>query len=248
MGFFGKLWVVIRGFFSSSGDSLVSGSPEAIRATYAAAIDDAKRRYKDMEKAVALLANERAKTEMSIQDLKKEEIELQRRLEGALALAEAEPGNDAHREAGARYLKRLEEINQRKMALGAELDAQHAKVEDFKSKLRSFSDDINKLRREQGEMVADFVSAQQVVSLEDRLKGLSETSVDESLVAIRERVGQMKSQAKIATEMRQSSLGDQDTAYEVAGAQTVATNRFDELLKARQTAKTGQTEKERDLG
>jgi phage shock protein A len=248
MGFFGKLWAVIRGIFIRSGDSLVSSSPEAIRATYAAAIDDAKKRYKEMEKAVALLANERSKTEMAIEDLKKEEADLQRRLEGALALAEAEPENNAHREAGQRYLARIEEIHQRRLALSNDLEAQRVKVEDFKTKLRSFTDEINKLKREQGEMVADFVSAQQVVSLEDRLKGISESAVDESLVAIRERVGQMKSQARIATEMRQSSLGEQDKAYEIAGAQREAASRFDELLKARQAAKVGQSEKERDLG
>jgi phage shock protein A len=248
MGFFGKLWAVIRGFFIRSGDDLVSRSPEAIRAVFAAAIDDAKKRYKDMEKAVALLANERSKTEMTLSDLTKEEAELQRRLEGALALADADPTNDAHREAGSRYLKRIEEIHQRKLALSADLQGQRAKVEDYKAKLRSFTGEIDRLRREQGETVADFVSAKQVISLEDRLKGLSETSVDESLVAIREKVGQLKSQAKIAGEMRESSLGEVDTAYAIAGAEREASSRFDELLKARQAAKTGQAEKERDLG
>ncbi len=58
MGFFGKLWARLRGMFIGAGDDLVSSSPEAIRATYAAAIDDAKRRYKEMEQAVALLARE----------------------------------------------------------------------------------------------------------------------------------------------------------------------------------------------
>ena len=102
MSFFGKLWAVIRGIFIRAGDDVVSSSPEAIRATYATAIDEAKRRYKDMEKAVALLAREREKSEMSLKDLQREELEVQRKLDGSLAAAEAEPQNPAHREAGAR--------------------------------------------------------------------------------------------------------------------------------------------------
>src|SRR4030043_599569 len=104
MSYFAKLWAVIRGLFIRAGDEVVSSSPQAIQATYAAAIDDAKRRYKDMEKAVAMLASQREKTEMNLKDLGREEIELHKRLEGALASAEAEPDNQAHREAGGRVL------------------------------------------------------------------------------------------------------------------------------------------------
>ena len=59
MSYFGKLWAVLRGFFIRAGDEVVSSSPQAIQATYASAIDDAKRRYKEMEKAVAMLASQR---------------------------------------------------------------------------------------------------------------------------------------------------------------------------------------------
>src|SRR5271157_5849168 len=104
MSYFGKLWAIIRGLFVRAGDELVSSSPEAIQATYDSAIEDAKRRYKDMEKAVAMLASQREKTETNLKDLGREEADLQMRLEGALASAEAEPGNQVHREAGARYL------------------------------------------------------------------------------------------------------------------------------------------------
>ena len=73
-------------------------------------------------------------------------------------------------------------------------------------------------------------------------------SVDESIVAIREKVGQMKAEAKIAGEMRSSTVGAQDETYERIGAEKAAANRFDELLKARSAAKQGVPEKERDLG
>jgi chromosome segregation ATPase len=219
MSYFGKLWAMIRGLFIRAGDELVSSSPEAIRSTYAAAINDAKK-----------------------------EAELQRKLEGALAAAEADPANASHREAGARYLGRMKEIVEKKAALATDLEGQRGKVEEYKTKLRSFTTEIERLKREQGEMVAEFVSNQQVLQLEDRLRGLADTAVDESIVAIRDKVASLRAQAKIASEMRTAGSGAQDETYERIGAEKEAAARFDELLKARTATKEGVTDKQRDLG
>lgn len=247
MSFWGKFWTRVKGMFITAGDDVVSSSPEAIRATYAAAIDEAKRRYLDMEKAVALLAVEREKTEQSLKDLDKEETDLSSRLEGALAAAESEPGNPLHREAGARYLNRLQEIDQKEAQLGQELESQKSKVDDYKLRLLSFSDEIDKLKKEQGEMLAEFVSTQQVIQLESRLRGLSESSLDQSIVAIREKIRAMKAQAKIATEMRHSGKVQLDDRYQRIGAEKQAEAKFDELLKQR-SRQSLTTEKVRDLG
>ncbi|MFH0824862.1 MAG: hypothetical protein V2B18_19080 [Pseudomonadota bacterium] len=248
MGFIGKLVALIRGFFIRAGDDMVSSSPEAIRATYAAAINDAGKRYKDMQQAVALLAREREKTEQSLKQLDADERELQKKLEGSLAMAQAEPDNPQHREAGGRYIARLNEIDQKQGLLAGELDAQSKRVEEYKVKLRSFTDEMDRLRREQGEMVAEFVSSQQVIQLEDRLKGLSESGTDESIVAIRDRVSKMRSEAKIATEMRSAASSEIDVQYERAGAERQAASQFDDLLKARAGTKAAVDDKERNLG
>jgi len=248
MGFFGKLWTMIRGFFIRAGDDMVASSPNAIRSAYAAAIDEAKRRYKEMEMAVALLARERERTEMSLKNLDHEEAELQRKLEGALAAAEASPNDMSHREAGTRYAARLNEVDLKQVALAQDLEAQRNKVEEYKIKLRGFHTEIDRLKREQGEMVAEFVSHQQIIQLEDRLKGIGETAVDESVVAIRDKVANLRAQAKIATEMGRATVTTQDETYERLGAEREAAARFDELLKARLEAKAGAKDKERDLG
>jgi phage shock protein A len=248
MSFFGKLWAVIRGIFIRAGDDLVSSSPEAIRATYATAIDDAKRRYKEMEKAVALLAAQRQKTEMTLKDLANEEAELNSKLEGSLVAAESDPTDFSHKEAGTRYLTRIQEIDEKQAKLAGELDSQSARVEEYKTKLRTFMDEINKLKREQGEMVAEYISAQQVVQLEDRLKGLGESAVDESLVAIREKVSTLQARAQISAEMRGATVTTQDQTYERLGKEREVSSKFDDLLKARTAAKGVVKDKERDLG
>jgi phage shock protein A len=248
MGFFGKLVALVRGFFIRAGDDLVSQSPEAIRSTYAAAIQEAKKRYKDMEEAVALLARERERTEESLKALDREEQELLKKLEGALAAAEAEPNNPAHREAGTRYQMRIQEIDAKQESLTKEFDNQSAKVEEYKTRLRGFMTEIEQLKREQGEMVAELMSSRQILVLEDRLKGLAQTAVDESVVAIREKVANLKAQAKIASELSAAEVGAHDRTYERIGEQTLAASKFDELLKARLEARAGAKEKARDLG
>lgn len=247
MSFLGKLWTRIRGMFINAGDEVVSSSPEAIRATYATAIDEAKRRYLEMEGAVALLAREREKMEQTLKDLDRQEAEIKSRLEGALAAAESDPGNPLHREAGARYLTQIQGIDEKQALLTQELESQKTKVEEYKTRLRSFSDEIEKLKREQGEMVAEFVSTQQVIQLESRLRGLAESSVDQSIVTIREKVSAMKAHAKIASEMRQSGKEQLDDKYHRMGTEIQAEARFDELLQQR-SKQVSAPEKTRDLG
>ncbi len=72
--------------------------------------------------------------------------------------------------------------------------------------------------------------------------------MDESIVAIRERVAAMRSHAKIATEMSTSTVQSQDRAYEHVGTEKEAASKFDELLKARSSVKAGVSDKERELG
>ena len=248
MGFFGKLITLIRGFFIRAGDDMVAGSPEAIKSTYAAAISDAQKRYKELEAAVALLARERERTEERLRALGLEEQDLLKKLEGALTAVEAEPGNTEHREAGIRYQTRIQEIESVQEKLSQDLELQKSKVEEYKIKLRGFKDEIERLKREQGEMIAEFVSSQQVLMLEDRLKGLSDNVVDQSIIAIREKVANIKSQVKIASEMNQAHQYSQDKKYEKLGEETLAAQKFDELLKTRQQAREGVKTRTRDLG
>ncbi len=248
MSFFAQLWARFKGIFIRAGDDIVAGSPEAIRATYAAAIDEAGRRRQELREAVALLLRERDKVQGLLKTLQTEAADLQRRLEGALSKAEAEPDRIEHKEAGVRYLQRITEIEEKRKKIAEELDFQAKRVEEYKARLVTFDDEVERLRREQGEMVAEFVSNRQVLQLENRLKGLGESSVDESIVTIRERIGQMKAEVKLVTEMSGTTVRTQDDAYERAGAEKEARQRFDELLKARATENTPVPDKERDLG
>jgi phage shock protein A len=246
--FFKRIWTILVGTFFRMGDDAVSSSPSAIRSTYAVAIDDAYKRYRDMQQAVALLAREREKTSLEIKKLSEREEELQRKLNGALSLSEQDPDNEDHRKAGARYLEEIQKINSRQAELEKIHENQIGRVDSYKGKLRDFTSEIEKLKREQGEMVAEFVSNKHIIELESKLQGIGETSTDSAIVAIREKVANLRAEANIASEMGEATAETTDKQYEEAGAETQAVKQFDELLKARSYANKSTSSESRELG
>jgi hypothetical protein len=248
MAFFRRLWTRIRGTFLRFRKNGLPSSPEAIRTAYASAIDEAKRRYKELERVVAILASEREKTELAIKDSEKRRAELDKLLNAVLARAQSDPNNDAHRSAGTRYLSLMDEIDRKQVKLKEDLRFQKDKVEEYKLKLRSSTSEIERLKREQSEMIAEYVSNRQLLRLEDRLRGLSERGSDASVVALREKIATMREHAKLVSEMRGATLEGQDEVYARIGNERQAAARFDELLKARSRDATEAGTKNRDLG
>ncbi len=248
--FLKKLWIRITGVFLEAGDDVVSGSPSAVKATYRAAIQKSKNEYQLMFDAVAQLAAQRENTIAELKKLDDEERKLKQNLEGALTMAQKEPENEKHRLAGERYIKRMEEIDLRQDQLNKDLEMQTTKVNEYKLRLSSFQLEIKNLEREMGESVADFVSSQQIIQLENRLQGMGQSVEDEAIIAIRERIGKMKAKAKIATELGHANVDMQDREYASVGKEKVATSKFDELLKERtdKEKEIKESEEKRELG
>jgi phage shock protein A len=248
MAFFKKLWARLWGMLTISGNEADSSSPEAIRAAYATAIDEAKRRYKELERVVALLASEREKTALVLKELEKQRSDLENQLNEALLAAESDPTNAAHREEGARHIALIDAIESRIAKLKENLDFQKNKVEEYRVRLGSTTSEIEELKREQSEMVAQFVSNRQLLQLEDRLRHFSANATDEALAAIREKVAAMRGQAQVAADLRGAALDVHDEFYVRIGEKKLAEARFEELLKTRHVGKTEISAKERELG
>lgn len=244
--FLKKLWVLLTGMFIRKGNNLVASSPEAIRSTYAAAISEAKVRYKDMQQALALMMNQQRRLEKSLLDLENQHLVFDQKLQGAVRMAQTEPENTLHKQAGAKYLSTLEDIDKRKARIEAELNGYEETLTAYNNQLMNARTEVDRLKEEEVAMISEFVSSQQRVQLEERLAGLSTTSaVDESLVAIREQVERMKSEADIASKIRVT--GETDVYAEIGAEQTAAA-RFEELVKAKQQTKAAVNQTERSLG
>jgi phage shock protein A len=254
--FLRKLLVRIMGWFQIAGDNLVSSSPESIKSTYAAAIQEAYREYKSMQEGLGMIMQQATRIKGLWDSLKKEMQITQAKLDGAIELADQEPDDLKHKEAGSKYLVRLDELKVKVAEQQKNYDNLTKMVADYKVKLIAMKVQIDDLKREQAEMQVEFIAAHSTLRLEEKLQGISTTSaVDESILAIREKVENMKAQVKVASEMRGAEPDEAE--YAEVGAEKQAQVRFDELLKARQEAKTAKEVtpipqptlvKERDLG
>jgi phage shock protein A len=232
--FLKKLFVRIAGWFHIAGNDLVSSSPDAIRSTYAAAIQEAAEDYKSMQEGLALIMQQAARIKGLLDGFIKIEVQTHASLDGALELAAKDPANELHREAGSKYLVKLEELRGKIEQQTKDYDTLTKMVGEYKVKLASMRIQIEDLRREQAEKQVEFVAAQNTLRLEEKLQGISTRSaVDESIIAIREKIENMKAQVRVVTEMR----GTEPTsdAYAEIGAEKQAAIKFDELLRARQT-------------
>ena len=253
--FLRRLWVRIRGLLITTGDEMVSNSPEAIKSTYAAAIDDARKDYKEMQQGLAMIMQQEKRLENAVDSADATLKDLEQKLNGALEAAEADPSNTLHKDAGAKYISRIKEVKERREQNKTELDSIRAMLDKYKSQLTKMHSQVEDLQRERSQMLADYVTANNALKLEDKLSGMvTDDSTNEAVVAIREKVRNMQAQVQVAAEMRGATV--QDDVYAEIGSERDSANRFDELLAARAKkpeAKTKSTvttepEVERELG
>jgi phage shock protein A len=233
--FLRQIWVIVRGWLIRTGDDLVSSGPDRIKSTYAAAIQDAMKQYQDMKVGLGMIMQQKTRLQNILEHIEDELKSLDVKFEGALQAAQMDPDSERHRQEGQRFLERMEKLDKKKGRTTIELEQLASRLEEYKGKLTEMYAEVDRLRKEKGEMVAEFISAQSTLRLEEKLAGLpSESTIDEAVVAVRERVENLKAQVQIATEMR-GAITEKDSLYEELGANKRVESAFDKLLKARTT-------------
>ncbi|MFN7973359.1 MAG: hypothetical protein U0166_13600 [Acidobacteriota bacterium] len=233
-GAIGRVFRVGAGKVENASDAALAGSPDAIKATFRMTKDKWIKEYKELEAGVSqlILIREQKTTELE-KTLEKME-KLSERMEGALALAEKEPGKQAaHGEAYARFQKEHAEASTRAEELKKEVEALTARAEDYKQQLSRFERDIRGLDEKQAEAVADIVSSQSVIRLNDQLKGFAQDRFSKDLQAIEAQRQKLKAQAKLSTELAGVQSAKQDADYEVAGKTSVGESDFAKKLAER---------------
>ena len=253
MGFFSSVLIRLKGFFLQAGDDIVSGSTSSIKATYRTIEEQEIKRYNHMLDGVSSLARQRSQTEQEIQKDEEQLSELAQEMEGALAIAEREPENQqVHEQAYNRAFTKKEELEARLEQRRSKFEELDQKVENYKIELSNFQERVQSLKQEGDEAVADLISSESIVRIEQRLQGLSTEGADQALDAVRRKVQDTKAKAQIASEIGGTDVSRQRERYRTAAKQSSGASEFSERLKQRQQAKTAQsqaeTAEERKLG
>ena len=239
-------WKKARGIIKAA-DEQFAGSVDGISAAFDIQKDKMVAQYQGLRDAIseveAVLEDKRAR----LHALNQEEEDLLGKREGALAMAEkAKAANDMkeyekHSHAFERFQVRIEEIDAAQERLNKEVTEASAQMDKYMLQLSDFQAQIEKMPQEKAETIADFVSAKQIIELNDRLQGL-ETSLDKGPIsAVLEANKRLTAKARISQKLANADVRLQDKEYEQAGRESTARLKMEQMLAARKLEKEQKT-------
>ena len=164
---------------------------------------------------------------------------LQAQLNGAIRAAEQAQatgdtaGYEKAQAAYTRYKTRLTEIDASQEQLSAEVAALEKSIQTHMGRLTEFQARLEALPQEEAETVADFVSAKQIIELNNRLMNASDSLKEGPTATVREQVRQMSSQARITEKLAGTDVKLQDQEYATLGKQMEGEDSLEAVLRAR---------------
>ena len=239
-------WKKARGIIKAA-DEQFTGSVDGISAAFDIHKDKMVTQFHGLRDAIseveAIMEDKRARLEA----LNIEEEDLLEKREGALARAEdARTANDTsafekHSAAFERFQVRIEEIDKSQEQLNNDIRDTSQTMDRYMLQLQEFQVEIEKMPVQKAEAIADYVSAKQIIELNDRLQGL-ETSLDKGPIsAVMEANKKLTAKARISEKLSKVDVRLQDKEYARAGRVSTAKSKMEEMLAARRLEKEKET-------
>lgn len=227
----------------------VSSNPAAMRGTYNEIIREKRERINEYMGAVSSLIGEQEKKSLRLQTLTKEIEKLERLKSGAAAKAKeiatdlrAKNTNITNDEikANADYMQcqssfanfssTLSEKMERVGELEGSIKDYAKRVSGHKVQLTNLKREIENLKSEAADAVADVISAQEESELNKVLAGISEDGTARELERMRDIRNQAKAEAKIASELAGTDHNRMEAEFEKFAVDHEANAEFDALI------------------
>ncbi len=231
-------WRKARGIIDAA-DEQFTGSTDGISAAFDMHQDKLVVQYRDLRDAIAEVEAVLEEKRQAFEDLNAEEEDLLGKREGALSMAQqAQDANDSaayekHAQAFERYQNRIDAIEERQEKLRTEIEETSGTMDKYLLRLQDMQADIQKLPQQKAEAIADFVSANRIIELNDRLQGL-ESSLDRGPIsAVLDATRKLTARARISEKLAGTDVRVQDRAYEAAGRESTARSKMEAILSAR---------------
>ena len=222
-----------------SADGQFTGSVDGIRAAYAIDRDRLAKDFRGLQEAVAQVLTVVEDKKIRLERLDTEEQDLQTQLNGAIRAAEQAqasgdtPAYEKAQAAYSRYKARLTEIDANQERLTADVAQLETSIQSHMSRLTEFQARLEALPAEEAETVAEFVSAKQIIELNNRLMNASDSLKEGPTATVREQVRQMSSQARITEKLAGTDVRLQDQEYAQLGRELEGSDSLEAVLKAR---------------
>lgn len=210
-------------------DKLLVSSPEAIKNQFRKTREDWTKDYNDMKSSVAQLIQINEDKLAEIKKLQNLDEELDLKMQGAINLYKKTQQESLKEEYGKlAYTK--EETLSKIESIKAEVLEQDKVIATFKNRLSTLQQDIENLKKEEAETIADIVSSKKVNELNSKLQGLSKNYQTKNLDTIRDARKQLKSEAKLGSELSGLEKTEMDQKLIASGKVSKHFDAFDKAV------------------
>jgi phage shock protein A len=227
MGFFDRIWNVIKGIFSGAAGDLERRNPEAV---YESAIDERVKKHAELKKAVSGIVYLRNKIASDLETREKELKDVLVQLPIAV-----EEGED---EAALVLIQKKDELTKQIADLKVELEKLATQAEEAKKGLVSFTGEIEKLKREKLEMLARKQTAEARITIQETLDGLSTDADIKALDTVREHIHKLQAEADVGSEIKGESLDAKLEKIKAKAVDAGARAQLEEMKKQSAARKT----------
>lgn len=237
-------WKKARGIIDAA-DQQFTGSSKGISAAFDMHQDKMVHQYQDLRDAIAEVEAILEDKRHQLEKLNQEETELLAKREGALSMAQKaqadESAEDYERHAAAfeRFQMRIEEIEASQERLQGEITETSGTMEKYMLRLTDLQAEIQKMPQQKAEAIADFVSANRIIELNDRLQGLEDSMDRGPISAVMEANRKLTAKARISDKLAGNDVRVQDNQYAREGSVSSARSKMDAMLAARNTESKG---------
>ena len=261
--FFKAIWYTLTGRAHESADRMME-NPEAVRGAYEDIISDKKgniQRYKQaIGQLIALVEQKRS----AVKNLTDEVERLEELKAGAIAKAQqtaaelqgqglAQEEIKVHAEytrcvtAYQDFNSNLQEKTGRITELEGEIEGAQADVESHKLQITNLHRDLDKIKSEQSEAVADLITAREQEEIADMLSGISMDGTSAELTRMREIREKAKGRSKVAQELAGTDSKNEEQEFLAAARSSSTSDEFDALIfGAQQTDTKTETETKKE--
>lgn len=258
-------WIKAVGYLLTgqvdSARRVLDTNPHVIRAKYDEIVREKISRIQQYKQAVAgLIAQEEAKT-AKVKQLSEEVANLERLKAGALAKAKQtvaklqSTGKSKEAiHADENYKKCLDAYND----FSSTLDEKQERIEELennvaeykktigehKVQLQQLLREVEKVRSEAADTVAEVISTKQEKEIADTIAGIAEDGTAEELQSLRKMRQEVKAEARVAKEMAGSDTKAQENEFLEYARASESTSEFDSLIGLAESAESVDKPKE----
>lgn len=241
--YFRALGYLITGRIDAARMAL-NANPNVIRATYDQIIREKKSRVQQYIDAVSGMITQEEKKKEELKRLSEEVVKLKKLRDGAAAMArkvvERHGGNADAVRTDADYLKAqaaykdfsstLEEKEARCAALEEDIKTIGRTIAGHKTQLQSLQRELESIKQEQQEAVAEMITAKEEKQLADMIAGISEDRTSQELQEMRDLRTKARAAARVSREMAGTETKQAEAEFLEYATQTAADNEFDRLI------------------